>query len=148
MRCCTRCVLPALNCPRPRMSADVGLRTRTRRSHYLTNQRNSWPPPGLIPSSTLRLCPVRPALYKPQVGKAEVWGLQPDCTSGPFSPGRAGLGTSRLRRAPRPLRCARCAERCGQHAAIWTRIPDIWAAAGACRSGRRSRGSEAGRRGG
>lgn len=98
MHYCMPCVLPALNCPRV-MSADAGRRTRTRGSHYLTNQKNSWPPAGRYPllhPAPLPACPsVQPALYKPQVREAEVWGLQRDCTSGPLFT-TAGLGTSRL----------------------------------------------------
>lgn len=140
------CVLPALNCPRV-MSADAGPRTRTHGSHYLTNQKNSWPPAGpypLLHPAPLPACPpVRLAGLLCISHRSGGRGV--GITAGlhirpPFSPRLVSAPAD----SPRPFRRARCAERYGQHAAIWTHIPDIWAAAGACGSGRRKRGRRGG----
>lgn len=98
MHYCMPCVLPALNCPRV-MSADAGRRTRTHGSHYLTNQKNSWPPAGpypLLHPAPLPARPAgRPALYKPQVGRQRCGDYSGIAHPAPFFT-RAGLGTSRL----------------------------------------------------
>lgn len=93
-----RCALlfaPCVACPylSPRNVCRCRGDTRARAArHYLTNQRNSWPPrPGLIPSSTLRLCPPawpvgRPALYKPQVGRQRCGDYRRIAHPASFSP--------------------------------------------------------------